>query len=221
MVRFEDQSIPERDAHDEYDSPLPQKRCEDRTIYLSRNKYGRLASVTGIVSIIDFGFSAEGNGPHDGCIQAEPYRAPEVILDAGWTYSSDIWNPGVMALQLWDVLEGKPLLEAVDPLQTEYDDRTHLAYITKLLGPPPERLLARGRKTSKFYDSEETGNLKVTAEIPAAFDLERSLGRIGGKNKRLFLAFVSRMLAWNLGDRSSAKDLLEDPWLKATFSEEP
>ena len=31
-----------------------------------------------------------------GCIQAEVYRAPEVILDVGFTYSEDIWSLGVM-----------------------------------------------------------------------------------------------------------------------------
>lgn len=96
MVRLEDQSILEKDALDEFNNPLPQKKCDDRTIYLSRNNYGRPTSVTGIVSITDFGLSVRGDGPYNGCIQAEPYRAPEVILDAGWTYSSDIWNLGVM-----------------------------------------------------------------------------------------------------------------------------
>lgn len=96
MVRPENKAILEEDALDEFNNPLPQKICDDRTIYLSRNNYGQPSKVTGIVSIIDFGFSVRGDGPHYGCIQAEPYRAPEVILDAGWTYSSDIWSLGVM-----------------------------------------------------------------------------------------------------------------------------
>jgi serine/threonine-protein kinase SRPK3 len=96
MVRLEHKSILEEDARDEFNNPLPQKICDDRTIYLSRNNYGQPRLVTGIVSITDFGLSVRGAGPHNGCIQAEPYRAPEVILDAGWTYSSDIWNLGVM-----------------------------------------------------------------------------------------------------------------------------
>lgn len=96
MVRLEDTPIIERDAYDEFTNPLPQKSYDDRTIYLSRNNYGQPPSIPGIAMITDFGLSVEGDGPHYGCIQAEPYRAPEVILDAGWTYSSDIWNLGVM-----------------------------------------------------------------------------------------------------------------------------
>lgn len=56
----------------------------------------KLAKVLGLVTITDFGFAVCGDGPHHGAIQVEPFRAPEVILDAGWTYSADIWNLGVM-----------------------------------------------------------------------------------------------------------------------------
>ncbi len=96
MVRLENKSILERDARDEFENPLPQKKCSDRTIYLSRNNYGQPTWVPGIISITDFGLSARGDVLNNGCIQAEVYRAPEVILDAGWTYSADIWNLGVM-----------------------------------------------------------------------------------------------------------------------------
>ncbi|EON64188.1 hypothetical protein W97_03418 [Coniosporium apollinis CBS 100218] len=215
LVRLEDKSILERSALDEFENPLPQKRRDDRTIYLSRNDYGQPKSIPGIVSITDFGFSTEGNGLHYGCIQAEPYRAPEVVLDAGWTYSADIWSLGVM---LWDLIENKALFEAVDPLKTKYDDKAHLAHITALLGPPPKELLAKGKRTSLFYDFE--AKLKPPVDIPADFSLENSLSKINGEDKRMFLDFVRKMLKWRPEDRSMAKDLLKDPWLCADFPEE-
>lgn len=98
MVRLENESILDRAARDELENPLPQKIYDDRTIYLSRNNYGQPASVTGIVSITDFDHSVQGDVFNYGCIQAEVYRAPEVILDAGWTYSADIWSLGVMVI---------------------------------------------------------------------------------------------------------------------------
>jgi hypothetical protein len=42
------------------------------------------------VAIIDYGFAIQGDGPHYGVIRVEPLCAPQVILDAGWTYSADI-----------------------------------------------------------------------------------------------------------------------------------
>lgn len=56
MVRLENKSILEEDARAEFNN---------------------------LTSITDLGLSVMGAGPHHGCIQAEPYRAPEVILDCG------------------------------------------------------------------------------------------------------------------------------------------
>jgi hypothetical protein len=36
------------------------------------------------------------NEPQRHPIQPDHYRASEVILGAGWTYSADIWNLGVL-----------------------------------------------------------------------------------------------------------------------------
>jgi serine/threonine-protein kinase SRPK3 len=87
MARLEDRSILERSALDEFQNPLPEKVCDDRTVYLSRNRYGqpmKIAKFLGTITITNFGFTVCGDGPHYGAIQVEPFRAPEVILDAGY-----------------------------------------------------------------------------------------------------------------------------------------
>lgn len=98
MVKIEDASIFGRDAKDEYENPLPQKHLDGRTIYLSRNNYGPLSVPTGIIQIADFDLSVRTTPGqvHTGAIQGEIYRAPEVILNAGYTSSADIWSLGVM-----------------------------------------------------------------------------------------------------------------------------
>lgn len=63
----------------------------------------------------------------------------------------------------------------------------------------------------------ETGKLKGTDLTPQIFSLESSISKIDGQDKRMFLAFVSRMLTWQPEDRSTAKELLSDPWLRADF----
>ena len=64
----------------------------------------------------------------------------------------------VMPLKLWDLLEGKKLFKVANPKSKddEYDDQTHLAYISALLGPPPRELLTSGRRASMFYKSDGT-----------------------------------------------------------------
>ncbi|KAJ5561485.1 hypothetical protein N7461_000246 [Penicillium sp. DV-2018c] len=217
MIKVEDPSILEKSARDEYEHPLPQKSCSDgRTIYLSRNDFGIYEKNTGIIQIIDFDLSVRGDKPNRGRIQAEIYRTPEVILDAGYSYSADIWSLGVM---LWDVLEGKKLFREVDTLQVqEYDEFNHLGHISALLGPPPKELLDKGRRTDLFYKSD--GQFKSTPIAPSNFNFENSIHNIHNEDKRMFIEFVQRMLKWHPEERSTAKELLQDPWLYAELGED-
>ena len=77
MVKLEDDSILRDSARDEYEHPLPQKACED----------GRTT---------DFDCAVRGDQPNNNCIQAGIYRAPEVIVDAGFPYNAEICVLGVM-----------------------------------------------------------------------------------------------------------------------------
>jgi serine/threonine protein kinase len=177
MVRLEDRELLSQVARDEFENPLPQKHCNDgRIIYLSRKNYSPLKDIIGLVEITDFDLAVQGDFPQDGCIQAEVYRAPEVILDKGYTYSADIWSLGVMVhsvspvlvqttnkyMKLWDFLEGRTLFESVDPRAVEdYDDETHLAYITSLLGPAPKDFVSSGKRTSVFYTATGKGDTQL------------------------------------------------------------
>ncbi|KAM3426507.1 hypothetical protein MY4824_009939 [Beauveria thailandica] len=209
LVKLEDVAILDRDALDEYQNPLPQKVTNDRTIYLSRNNYGPFSIPAGIVQIADFGYSVSGKTHHSGCIQAEAYRAPEVILDSGYSYSADIWSLGVM---MWDLLQGKRLFNPIDKrISDEYDDSIHLAQLTSLLGPPPPEMLHSGQRTSMFYKPD--GNFKHPELIPEDLKFDNTVTIISGQEKAKFLEFVEKMVRWNPVERSTARDLLKDPWL--------
>ncbi|KAG6041654.1 hypothetical protein E4U41_003092 [Claviceps citrina] len=211
MVKMEDLTILDGCAHDEYYDPLPQKMTDGRTIYLSRNDFGQFSKSkpAGLVQIADFGLSVSGKTQHSGCIQAEVYRAPEVILDAGYSYSADIWSLGVM---MWDLVEGKGLLNPVDKrADDEYDDLVHLAQLTSLLGPPPPHLLSSGQRTSMFYKPD--GSLKHREPFPGELKFENTVTKISGQEKTRFLEFVSKMVKWDPSERSTARDLLRDRWL--------
>ncbi|KAF5018891.1 hypothetical protein F66182_9110 [Fusarium sp. NRRL 66182] len=218
MVKIEDASILERDAQDEFDNPLPQKHMDARTIYLSRNNYGPFSIPAGIIQIVDFDLSVrtKPGQVHTGAIQGEMYRAPEVILDAGYTYSADIWSLGVM---LWDLLEGKGLFNPTAPDNAdEYDDQAHLGQITALIGHPPPSLLSSGQRTCMFYNP--SGELKDPDRIPSAFNFENSISCIRGEEKQRFIQFINRMVKWSPEERNTARELLDDPWLYKDFSQD-
>ncbi|KAJ5469927.1 hypothetical protein N7530_007284 [Penicillium desertorum] len=198
MIKVEDPSILENSARDEYEHPLPQKSCSDgRTIYLSRNDFGISDKITGIIQITDFDLSVRGDRPNTGF----------------YSYSADIWSLGAM---LWDVLEGKKLFKEVGPLEAqEYDELNHFGHIAALLGPPPKELLDRGTRTDRFYTSD--GQFKGRTVAPSDFNFESSICNIHDEDKRMFIEFVQRMMKWRPEERSTAKELLQDPWLYADF----
>ena len=97
MLGFEDESVIEDFARAQVHNPMPRKIYDSRTVYLSHNDFGALRSSSVLPKITDFGLSQHGkNGLRRHPAQSDHYRAPEVILGAGWTYSADIWNLGVM-----------------------------------------------------------------------------------------------------------------------------
>ncbi|EEP79706.1 conserved hypothetical protein [Uncinocarpus reesii 1704] len=192
------------------ESPLPQKTLEDRIIYLSRNDFGFNPNNMGAPVITDFGLAVPGEGRiHNHCIQPDGYRAPEVLLGAGWGYSADIWNLGLL---LWDLLEDHGLF--FDPQTPQYSDERYLARIIAILGPPPPELLAQGKETSQYFDDE--GKFKFTELVPDGLRLEDLLANVEGQEKTMFAKFIRRMICWKPEDRSTAKELFTDPWLDGT-----
>lgn len=64
------------------------------------------------------------------------------------------------------------------------------------------------------------GTLKDPSCIPENFTLENTITCISGEEKARFMSFVKRMVIWNPEERSTAKELLEDPWLYEDFSQD-
>jgi len=149
-------------------------------------------------------------------------------LESGCYGEKTILNfagPLLINLQIWDLLEKKSLFPLLDR-EGKYDDNVHIGYITALLGPPPSHLLARGKRTSRFYhsncaappparheyNSRALGQPKAPCHIPISFD--DSIQQITGDDKRLFIKFIKRMLTWDPAERATAKELLRHPWLQ-------
>lgn len=99
LVGLEDASVIQDFARAQSFNPMPRKTRDGCKVYLSHNDFGDLRSYYILPKITDFGL-AHHQGPTSVLnrhpIQPDDYRAPEVILGAGWTYSADIWNIGVL-----------------------------------------------------------------------------------------------------------------------------
>ncbi|KAK2765961.1 hypothetical protein FQN54_007476 [Arachnomyces sp. PD_36] len=209
LMSLRDPSILDKVAQDEMDEPLPQKHLEDRTIYLSRNQFGLDVGELGRPVITDFGLAVDGSRTHNHLIQPDDYRAPEVIIGAGWSYSVDIWNLGVLIL---DLVHGSGPFDIPQSETSTSPDEKRLARMISILGPPPVDMLLQAKGGSRYFDAE--GKFKHPELIPNSGGLDSILSDIEGCDKQAFLNLISRMLRWRPDDRDDVEDLLSDPWFQ-------
>lgn len=98
MMGFEDPSVIEDFVQTTAENVIPRKVQNGRSIYLSQYNFGPLKSFRTLPKLGDFGLAqlAAGSEPLRYPIQPPLFQAPEVILGTGWSYSTDIWNLGVL-----------------------------------------------------------------------------------------------------------------------------
>ncbi|KFY02011.1 hypothetical protein O988_02397 [Pseudogymnoascus sp. VKM F-3808] len=212
LVGFEDSSVIKEYVNTQRQNPAPYKEGDGHRIYQSQPDFGRFSKGTGVLRISDFGAAVFGDAStlHYHDIQPEQFAAPEVLLGAGWTYSVDIWNLGMV---LWELLEDISLLDGIGS-GNEYDRQMHFAQMIRLLGPPPAELLKRANREVYLDFYSEEGEWKHPHLMPPeTFMFETQTSSLQGEDKKLFIQFAKRMLKWVPEERATAKELYEDPWL--------
>jgi serine/threonine protein kinase len=212
MFGIDDDSVFSAFEEQELLNPSPRKLVEGeegRAIYLSREL--QMPKHWGAPVLCDFGSAVEGDIEHSEDIQPDIYRAPEVILEAPWSYQVDIWNTGCM---IWDLFEGGHLFTGQDPEHQTYRSRAHLAEIISLLGQPPQPLLRLGKSSHKFFT--DAGDFRADIPVPDSISLEEKETTLEGESesRERFLAMMRKLLHWEPSKRSSAKALADDEWIK-------
>jgi len=91
------------------------------------------------VRLIDFGSATFDWEHHSKVVSTRHYRAPEVILELGWSQPCDVWSIGCIMFELY---LGFTLFQT-------HDNREHLAMMEKILGPFPGSM-SRRTKTKYF-----------------------------------------------------------------------
>ncbi|PYH70577.1 kinase-like protein [Aspergillus vadensis CBS 113365] len=213
LIGFEDVTILDQYAHQQEAHPAPHVLRNGRPIYESRNDFGPLKRGVGLLRISDFSAAVFGDvsTPHNHDIQPQPFSAPEVLLKAGWSYSADIWNLGTV---LWELLADETLFDGLCEHRREYSRERHIAQMIRLLGLPPSRFLDKCDPCIRDGLFSGQGTFKFPELIPSEeFNFSNMTPFLCGEDKRLFIEFVRRMLQWEPENRSSAKELYNDPWL--------
>ncbi|KAG2417845.1 hypothetical protein HFD88_000944 [Aspergillus terreus] len=218
MIKIEDPSILEESARDEQEYPLPQKKSI-QMVARSTSREATLASRIRPLGSFKL--------PTLICRSVETSRTKGAFKRKYIALQRLFWQQAIRTVQifgaweswfLWDVLEGRKLFKEVGPVQIEeYDELGHLAHISALLGAPPKDLLDRGARTERFFELD--GTFKGPSVDPAIFNFDNVISKIDGEEKRMFIEFVKRMIKWRPEERSTAKELLQDPWLYTDFDD--
>jgi dual specificity protein kinase CLK2/3 len=82
------------------------------------------------IRLIDFGSATFDHEHHSTIVSTRHYRAPEVILELGWSNPCDVWSIGCIMFELY---------LGITLFQT-HDNREHLAMMERILGPLPSRM---------------------------------------------------------------------------------
>uniref|UniRef100_A0A5K4F1K0 Serine/threonine-protein kinase Doa n=1 Tax=Schistosoma mansoni TaxID=6183 RepID=A0A5K4F1K0_SCHMA len=92
------------------------------------------------IRLIDFGSATFDYDHHSTIVSTRHYRAPEVILELGWSQPCDVWSIGCIMFELYT---GYTLFQT-------HDNREHLAMMERTLGHIPYRMTRKSR-TGFFY----------------------------------------------------------------------
>ncbi|KAG5893634.1 hypothetical protein JTB14_015073 [Gonioctena quinquepunctata] len=102
-----------------------------------KQKYVRRLKRTDI-RLIDFGSATFDHEHHSSIVSTRHYRAPEIILELGWSQPCDVWSIGCILFELY---LGFTLFQT-------HDNREHLAMMQRILGEFPVKM---ARKTKARY----------------------------------------------------------------------
>ncbi|XP_071004544.1 dual specificity protein kinase CLK2-like [Oncorhynchus clarkii lewisi] len=87
------------------------------------------------VKLVDFGSATFDHEHHSTIISTRHYRAPEVILELGWSHPCDVWSIGCI---LFEYYEGFTLYQT-------HDNQEHLAMMERVRGPLPSTMICKTR----------------------------------------------------------------------------
>jgi serine/threonine-protein kinase SRPK3 len=164
-----------------------------------------LAFASGRVKIVDFGNACWEDKHFTDDIQTRQYRAPEVILGAGYNSKADVWS---LACLIFELATGDFLF---DPHSgKDYDrDEDHLALMMELLGPLPIDLINKGMFAAEFYNKK--GELKHIKRLNfwSLRDVLREKYKLPPQHADEMSSFLLSMLYYDPSRRISAAEALQ------------
>ncbi|XP_061704517.1 probable myosin light chain kinase DDB_G0279831 isoform X1 [Cydia pomonella] len=174
------------------------------SVYASSKKKHDLRRVKrSDVRLIDFGSATFDHEHHSTIVSTRHYRAPEVILELGWSQPCDVWSIGCIMFELH---------LGITLFQT-HDNREHLAMMERILGPIPYRM-ARKTRTKYFYHGKLDWDEKSSAARYVRENCKPLLRyqQSNSEEHRQLFDLITRMLEYEPSQRITLREALKHPF---------
>ncbi|XP_041649662.1 dual specificity protein kinase CLK2-like [Cheilinus undulatus] len=156
------------------------------------------------VRLVDFGSATFDHEHHSTIISTRHYRAPEVILELGWSHPCDVWSIGCI---LFEYYQGFTLYQT-------HDNKEHLAMMESMLGPIPQRMIQKSRKQKYFHRGRLDWNesSKAGRYVKEKCKPLRKYLLSHGNEHHQFFHLLERMLEYEPSKRISLPSALCHPF---------
>ncbi|KAL1800909.1 hypothetical protein ACET3X_001251 [Alternaria dauci] len=180
------------------------------------------------IRLIDFGSATFNDEYHSSVVSTRHYRAPEIILNLGWSFPCDIWSIGCILVEFFtgdalfqthDNLEHLAMMEAVCSGKIDRDIVRAVYKQDRGSSRNSSSSAARYFKNYKLdYPNAETNKAskkyvkamkKLPETIPAHTDFNRQ-----------FLDLLRRIFVYDPKKRITAKEALQHPWFKESLMDD-
>ncbi|XP_028405018.1 dual specificity protein kinase CLK2-like isoform X2 [Dendronephthya gigantea] len=162
------------------------------------------------IKVIDFGSATYEDEHHSRTVSTRHYRAPEVVLELGWSYPCDIWSIGCIMFELYT---GFTLFQT-------HENKEHLAMMERILGRLPSSMCWKSRKTKYFsngrldWDERNSDGKYVRDNCKPL----RKYASSKDESHRSFFDLLECMLEYKPENRITAAEALDHPFFDKMFS---
>ncbi|CAI9544865.1 unnamed protein product [Staurois parvus] len=169
------------------------------------------------VRVVDFGSATFDSEHHSTIVSTRHYRAPEVILELGWSQPCDVWSIGCI---IFEYYVGFTLFQT-------HDNKEHLAMMERILGPIPSRMMVRKtrilcpfyRHTAGSWEESCPHTAGPTCPLLSPSLLKKyMLNNSNDEHQQLF-DLIEGMLEYEPSKRMSLSDAVKHPFFSPLKSD--
>ncbi|KAF1950062.1 kinase-like protein [Byssothecium circinans] len=179
------------------------------------------------IRLIDFGSATFQEEYHSSVVSTRHYRAPEIILNLGWSYPCDIWSIGCILVEFF----------TGDALFQTHDNLEHLAMMEAVCGGKIDKDIVKQvykeNRNSRSSSSSAARYFKsYKLDYPNGETQKSSRKFVKAMKKlhetilphtefnRKFLDLLKRIFVYDPKKRISAKQALQHPWFQEVLMDD-